>query len=443
MALPVRHFLRHIFRPTVHHPINIRGILFGMLPIALAFPEAAAQPSPASSTRVEAVRAVTATNPERLRAVRVPGGISIDTRTLNARGVWLHGAGADSAKAVRDSTLTVKPGQVAILQTGTALIRQEILGRRNTAVSGFAMPFRIISVDRQGSPHNLEACIETGNGMSLQDSVPGYAGKIWIAIQDTEQRQAGYDLPASIGVILTGFGLQIAPGKIEFSKANDYQSFTVSSRNPPDPATVRARLTGLSGDLASQTPVIEVAVPVLRPQLAVKISSLAVAGFGLDEAMVTVQATGYANPSGLEVALNARGHLSDAVVKLNPQGFAGTKIRSAGIGTDTVNASTAEASGASPGFRYLFPWSFFISTLLGSLMGAAIERMQSKRPRGTWTRRLLLGVLVGFAFTVLFAVGVANVQWITPTAKTGEAVILALALAGAFGGFRLFNPSGK
>jgi hypothetical protein len=431
---------------------GIKAMNIGAVVLALAVLEPFSQTSAPVKTRIREGRegrvdfsslSPAATLSSGATATRVGNGVSIDASRLRPRRILVQEMGGKEREVNQDSTFILQRDQVAIVQTGTAPISQNIVGRNNTTVPGFALPFQILSIDRQNKTRSFEVCVETGNGLSLHSGIPGYSGKIWMAIQDTENRQAAFELASPITVVLTGLGLEIAPEQIQFSKGNDYRDFKVSSLSPPDPATLRARLTGLPDDGASAIPVSEVPLPVFRPRLKVNLTSSAIAGFGLDETTVTVQASGYVTPDGQEVTLAAKGRPSQPVLKLNKQGFAETTLRSASIGEDSVRASTSEASGVSPVLEYLFPWAFFISTVLGALIGASIERLQSKNPSGTWARRLILGVLVGTAFTVLFAVGISNIQWISPVAKSGDAVIAAIALAGAFGGFRLVNLGGK
>jgi hypothetical protein len=376
-------------------------------------------------------------------ATQVNEGVPIEAEELKSKRIMLQSLGKKETQVIQGNDFTLKPGQLGIVQTGNALIPREILGRDNVKIAGFALPFQLLSVDQQGNGHKVEAFIDTRNGLALHADIPGYSGTVWIAIQDIKNRQAIFDFTAPITVILTGMGLELAPERFQFLKANDFQPFRVSILNPPDPVILNARLTGIPNDLTSATPLVEVPLPVYKPRLEVRLSTKDIAGFGLDTATVTIQANGYVTPEGHKVRLKAKGRLDSTVLTLDRQGFAQTTIRSAGIGADSVQASTSDNSAVSESFQYIFPWAFFISTVLGALIGASIERMQSKRPHGTWLRRLLLGILVGLAFTLLFAVGISGLQWILPSAKSGEAVIAAIALAGAFGGFRLLDRAGK
>jgi hypothetical protein len=277
----------------------------------------------------------------------------------------------------------------------------------------------------------LTPVVEVENGGFRFDPEEGaYLGSILVGLIDHARPGEHGQLWDSVWVQISG-GVQSVP------------PFTLRRFNAPFEKVV-LRAEGPVGDSVRirlrphfDREGVLLAIPLHRARLVVIPSPLRIAGLGLEQTQLLVQA-----PEGrdsLTVALTS--------VRSNPQpnhlvvtsssGVAG--LRSSGTGWDTVTVLAGPYEGTAVVY-YAWPVAFLLSALLGGLTGGLVNLLSSRRTssRRTNIRLGAQGALTGLAAAVLYALGINVVGW-APASSSGEALMFAVAFLAGLGGPGIFD----
>jgi len=176
----------------------------------------------------------------------------------------------------------------------------------------------------------------------------------------------------------------------------------------------------------------DVSLP-LAGELNVDPESGSIEGFGLEATRVHVGTTAVPTPAGRVVTLRVdpSGYLDQGMLPLNASGMAQTVLRSDGVGTARIKATSPELKAATSSIYFRLPVRTLGAAILGGLLGAFVAYTTGAqvRPR-RWTA-FAGGALFGVLIFVLYAVGV-NVLPVTPKVTVGAAVVFAVSAIAAW-----------
>ncbi|MCZ7555823.1 MAG: hypothetical protein M5R41_05410 [Bacteroidia bacterium] len=111
----------------------------------------------------------------------------------------------------------------------------------------------------------------------------------------------------------------------------------------------------------------------IEPVLLFASRSRILQGWGLESVPITVLLRGADSTERVSINFTAdKGSLSPATLQLRGGDFATVRLRSRGTGEATVEVSSPRYSTQSMSMMYVFPWMFFISALLGGLLGSLV-----------------------------------------------------------------------
>jgi hypothetical protein len=334
-------------------------------------------------------------------------------KVLKHSGIANVGAGTTSVE--------VKPSELLFEH----LDRPVIVTQSASGVSRQELPFRLYGVSPDGSHLDLGVVVDVeGGGMRPSPNASSFVGRLRFGIIDTQNPNSQQTLPTPVNFLVTADVDSIAPdGSLSLDHTNlPFVPVTLSAVSPRDTVSVQIRPS------FSPANPVRVDVCLIRPELSIEASPKKIQGWGLEEADITVRATGMAQPAATEVTLDTtKGGLERTSVSLDDKGVGATKIRSIGLGLAKISAKSSRLKGAETDVTFTLPWAFAISAILGSIVGVLARMAQSKNKKSKPAivnplARIALGILGAVAY----AVGV-NLTGYIPQAKVGEALIFFVA----------------
>lgn len=334
-----------------------------------------------------------------------------------------------------NAPVRLTPGELLVTKSSEKAIFLPPSAATREGAKRLLLPYEMRFLETSGEVRTSRVVAEiAGGGLRVAAKGVTFSGELFVELEDTMDRTATYPLPQPAELLVTAPVDRVSPPVFTIDRTNQWKPVRLEAAHPRDPVTVKIRVSSDKSGL-------EFDVPVLRPQLALRVSPPRVYGLGLETAVISVLANDLPDPSGRGVTLSAsRGRLGATELKLDETARASTEIRSIGIGQAVIEAvSPPLVDAKSDNLEFVWPIWFLVGAVLGGATGATLRRAQAKsksasHPRG-WTSDLLLGVLAGLAAAVLYAIGV-NVFGVTLTATAGEALVFGLAVLGGFLGFR-------
>jgi hypothetical protein len=334
-----------------------------------------------------------------------------------------------------DAPVRLTPGELLVTKSSEKAIFLPASAATREGAKRVLLPYEMRFLERSGEVRTSRVVAEiAGGGLRVAAKGVTFLGELFVELEDTTDRTASYPLPQPAELLVTAAVDRVLPSVFRIERTNQWTSVKLEAGHPRDPVTVKIQAsTDKSG--------LEFEVPVLRPQLALKVSPRRVYGLGLETAIISVLANDLPDPSGRGITLSAtQGRLGTTQLKLDETATASTDIRSIGIGQTEIEAVSPPLVGArSSELEFVWPTAFLVAAILGGGIGGALRHLQATRKsspqRRGWTLDLLAGVLAGLAIGVLYAIGI-NVLRVAPTATAGEALVFGLAVLGGLWGFR-------
>ena len=300
--------------------------------------------------------------------------------------------------------------------------------------SAWELPIRIATVtDAGGVATTLRPVVEVeGGGLRYRAREQLFAGSIRVGVVDERNPQETRDLEEPIQILMIAEADSIVPASLVIDHTNlPFETVRILATDPGDSVLVRIRPDFDPGGT-------EIAVPVVRPPLILRVSPRAIQGYGLETAVVMVLVS---RPDTVIVALTSdRGSLDPGHVAVARRSPGEAKLRSSGRGVATVSAESPPLLGAvEVQVAYVFPWAFLMAALLGGLVGGFLRDTSaavSHRRRPSllpFLGNTLTGTLTGILAAAAWAVGI-NLVNVSSKASTGEAVVAVIAALGAAAG---------
>ena len=298
---------------------------------------------------------------------------------------------------------------------------------------GVVLPFRYVAVDRKsGEVMALKPWFDDGGGLRFDSRLGGYVATLRVGLRDTLHANRPAQLAPKIRISVAAVADSVLPELLEIGETN---VFITKTRLVSRHATQGMQVT-LWPDFSDRG--VDVWIGVHPDTLLVQATPETISGFGLDETTITVTLPSGAVAANDTIAVRLRSasgaFVNDVVVKPTGSTPASIKLRSRGMGLDTISASAGLLVGGAVRVDYAFPSSLVFGALFGAALGAVLLGLRDrKRPDATgfgWV--LLSGMLTGFLLALIAAVGASKFAGLTLSA--GGSAIVSI-IAGALGGY--------
>ena len=361
--------------------------------------------------------------------------LRIDPRTLGMENIRLISP-AREAIAVQSAAANVS------LRTNEFLI-----GRSETPIqhillndtARFTLPYKIVGADRSGALVKLSPVIEVGGGgFRFDPNLDAFVGNLFIGLQDELKPEQASPLARAVRMLVTAAADSVGPASVLVNHTNlPFLPVEIVVRRPEETVSVRLRP---EFDAVG----MELAVPVRRPSLRIEVSPPNIQGLGLETADVTVSAQGAAINGPITVRLSSSGARPEPpTLMLEGSGTASATIRSRGLGSAELTASSDILQSATATVNFEAPWGFAIAAIAGGLVGGFLRFLmpligttKKLRPREL-ALQVALGSLAGILTASAYAVGL-NFLDVSPSAVVGEALVFTIAALGALASSTLF-----
>lgn len=297
----------------------------------------------------------------------------------------------------------------------------------------YELGYEIGVSDRAGERfHILVPIVEVeGGGLRYDPAQRAYVGTILLGLVDRDHPSETGPLSARVMVQITGDVQSLQPVTLDQINIPFRQVSLRVQRPLADSIRIRLRPT------FDPTGGAVIAVPLLRAPLTFRASPRSIAGFGLEVSDLTVQTTRRGDT--LPVILTSL-HGKPRPGQLDATyGGAVSRIRSAGVGWDTVKVAIGDYEEMVV-LHYRWPIAFLLAALFGGLIGGVLNALSTHRRSDARTVALLgaQGALIGAVAAVLYAIGINVVGW-APAAEYGEALMFAVAFMSGLMGPRIFD----
>lgn len=175
-----------------------------------------------------------------------------------------------------------------------------------------------------------------------------------------------------------------------------------------------------------------IAVPVAG-ELDLDTASGSIEGWGLETTKVQVSMSNMGESANRRVTLHVEpsGYLDRSMIRLDEEGSGEAELRSDGIGTARIRATSAGLAPASAEVVYRLPVRTLGASMAGGLLGALVSLMTApQRRRKPWVR-LIGAALFGVLVFALYVVGI-NILPLQPKVTVGAAVVFAVSALAAW-----------
>ncbi len=337
------------------------------------------------------------------------------------------------------NTVTVLRPNLATVWVGDTA-RLEAAPPGLDVAEGVVLPFRYIGVDEAtGEVMALKPWFDDGGGLRYNSRQGAYVATLRIGLRDTlSAMTARRTLSPAIRLSIGAVADSIDPELLEVTETNVFttRARLVTSRVPgPMRVTVWP-------DFAPRG--IELWIPVVPDSVLLRVDRRAIDGFGLAVANVTVQMSpGALAPSdSMAVTLqSARGaeFIDGPVVWPKGNTPAMARVRSTGMGVDTIIAFAGPLVAGREPISFAFPSGLFFGGLFGALIGSALAvmRLRKRVQRKNLAVFFASGALTGLVLALGAALGVLKIPGLE--LASGGAALVSL-LAGVLGGY--IGPEG-
>lgn len=287
-------------------------------------------------------------------------------------------------------------------------------------------PLRLASMDTKGKVRiaGLAYAVD-GGGLRYDPATDEFRGTLHVWLEDQDGAGAVYPLPQVVPISVYTEADTAAPLSFRFAGTEAPQTLTLVVRYPADFVRVQIWPEG-------RVDSVTVAVRVL-PALKVRAIPPAIAGFGLETAVISVQLWGDAHGDFGAAVTPRIAEANPPQLTLEHAEAKSSIIRSRGLGRDTVTVTAPGVAPATVVVIYAFPLAFLLAVSVGAGLGTVVLALQAPRAKATPPAARLValgrGLLVGLVAAVAYAVGVKAINIPIPPQYGEAGVFLVAALA--------------
>jgi hypothetical protein len=307
------------------------------------------------------------------------------------------------------------------------------------AVTVMHLPIRLVGLAANKQTVHLRPAVILEAPLRYRPDEHRFRGSLLVALEDSLSPSTSKRLSGPVRLTFVSDEDSITPSELELASTNRPLSrVTVLSSRPMDSARVAVHpefdLRGVNVWLR------------VRPVFDLDGGPRSIAGLGIQTAIIPLRIRGASILSPVIVKLSTdRGSLEEDSIEIGPSGSVSVRLRSAGIGTAIVTASSPGIDGANAPVQFTWPIYFLLAALLGGAIGGYAGHVNRKHSRRRDTRRAVKrGVIIGFAAAVVyFAVDVNLLPIELDIPFFNEGAVFAFALLGGLLGLGLLTPVGQ
>jgi hypothetical protein len=266
-----------------------------------------------------------------------------------------------------------------------------------------------------------------------------FQGSFLIALEDANAPRIVRDLPMPITIAVTSDADSVTPHELAMDSTNRLARVVVIASEPQD--SVRVRIVpgfDMRADVSIWLPV--------KPTIVLSRLPARLAGLGIQTVNVMVSVHGDSRRDSTRVGLSAdHGAFEPPEVVVPRGGHATARLRTDGIGTASISATSPGIDRADATIQYGWPSDFLALALVGGGIGALTSQLSRKR-RGKArlvARRVLAGSALGFAAAVVyFGLGVNLLGISIQNQLFNHSAVFGLALLGGMLGIPALAQTG-
>lgn len=300
------------------------------------------------------------------------------------------------------------------------------------------MPFVFVTPDATLSGEwVLRPIYKVVEPMRWQSDSRRFSGSFFFALQDTVRPAESRPVEPAIPFALLG-DAEVAPREVAIAHTNlPLQRVMVLARDAAD--SVRVHVVPGS-ELAGR----DLWIPVER-SITVTVEPRRIQGWGIQTAKVVARIVGTSAVDPVTASVSAmRSTLDTTRFEIDESGTGEVRLRSGGIGEDTVEVFVAGIGRVGQTVEVTLPWIFLLAALLGGVFGglaaAAQGRKGRRKPR--WGEHALKGVFAGLLGALAwYALGINLLQIDIGLTRFNELAVFTLAALAAYFGIPKPEPT--
>ncbi len=171
------------------------------------------------------------------------------------------------------------------------------------------------------------------------------------------------------------------------------------------------------------------------PTLEILTNVTTLQGFGIQKIPVDVRFFGSNSTGSATVNFTVgKGTVSPNSVEVSYNKPSTVYLSSEGTGEVKLTAYTNNLQSNDLNFKYIFPWAFLLSSILGGLIGGLAKYYLNGQKRKFPTKPILGGILVGFIVAVAYYFLGINLAGLSVSAGFSGIAVLGLSALGAYFG---------
>lgn len=380
--------------------------------------ELSAQDRPAPSAEQQFQRRLITIDRSRIEALLGGRLASVPFATADSAG---------NAAAVPADSFEVQPGELfAAALDDSVVVETDESGLR------IDLPVRYMALNEDLTPLQslrLRALID-GGGLRLNRETGTFRGvmRVWLDDSLNPGRPQAIFPPAVFHIASAAD--RVEPNSITISETVAVYQIVLETR-PPRVQLVPVQIIGGGRDMKFD-------IPVLLPKLELFADRKKLTGFGLATALVTVQVPPDAADRPVPVILSAsQGEISPSHLNVSSGTWDTLKVRSAGIGWDTLVVTSLALEDGVLVLHYTWPISYAMATLIGALLGAIFSAQRSRAqgvPGGrSMAAKVFANTVSGVIVSIAYSVGLNLTGVEMPVGQSEAAVFVAAAIGAIVG----------
>jgi hypothetical protein len=182
----------------------------------------------------------------------------------------------------------------------------------------------------------------------------------------------------------------------------------------------------------------------VKPRLEISSNSSSLQGFGIGKIPISVKFAGSNSTDSITVSFSPeKGTVSPNPLHLGYNTTAIVYLRSDGMGSSKLSATSSIGDSNVLVFRYVFPWLFLLAAIAGGLIGSLAKYFLGGDAKGSAVKPIIGGILIGLVGAAAwYGLGV-NLLGVSLSPTLNAFAVLALSALCAYFGISLIKMDGK
>ncbi len=182
----------------------------------------------------------------------------------------------------------------------------------------------------------------------------------------------------------------------------------------------------------------------VTPSLVISTNQTKLQGLGIEQIPVNVMFVGSSSADSVKVNFSTqKGTVTPNSVYVKYNSPSTVYLRSDGIGSSKLSATSTIANSNELQFTYAFPWLFLLAAIAGGLAGSLAKYFFGAGEKQSWVKPVIGGILIGIiGATAYYGLGV-NLLGINLSAGLNALAVFALSALCAYFGISMIKLDGK